>query len=291
MKNGIVKILEETRKLGLSSYEAKTYLALLERESLTVSEIARISRVPRTRIYDVLESLMVEGLAVLKPGKIKRYSAANPVVLQDKLENRIDAEYKEQKKEISKAVLILKREFDSKRDNEAYDGSSVDNIEILRNPDQIYRRYIQLCANAKSEILGFARTPYVYDSPNLIKEQNTILNEAAHQRNVKLRIIHELPPDEADRVQMYRDINKAFEPDYEELRLIENLPVKGGIFDGSVALFVLEHQVLGEFIQTGLVIDHPIYCRGFKRMFEAYWSDAIDHYILDGRKYYLSKKE
>jgi sugar-specific transcriptional regulator TrmB len=290
MKNGIVKILEETRKLGLSSYEAKTYLALLERESLTVSEIAKISRVPRTRIYDVLESLMIEGLAVLKPGKVKRYSAGSPVVLQDKLDNKIESEYKEQKKEISKAVLILKKEFDSRRADETNNGNLVDYIEILKNPDQIYRRYIQLCINAKSEILGFARTPLVYDSPNLIKEQNKVLVEAVH-RNVKLKIIHELPPDEAGRIQMYRDINKAFEPDYEELRLIESLPIKGGIFDGSTTLFILEHQVLGEFILTGLVIDHPIYSRGFKRMFEAYWSDAIDHYILDGRKYYLSKKE
>ena len=47
--------------LGLTSYEAKAYVALVRRDSYTAAQVARQAGLPRQRIYDVLGSLVAEG--------------------------------------------------------------------------------------------------------------------------------------------------------------------------------------------------------------------------------------
>ena len=50
-------------ELGLTRYEAKAYLTLIQRESYAASEFAIEAGIPRQRIYDVLNSLVSRGLA------------------------------------------------------------------------------------------------------------------------------------------------------------------------------------------------------------------------------------
>ena len=89
---------------------------------------------------------------------------------------------------------------------------------------------------------------------------------------------------------MYKEINKTYEPEYEEIRLSERLPMKVAIFDGLIAMVTMVYPILNELSLTGLVIDHADYSEGLKTMFEGYWDKGIDYYILDNRKYYLSKQ-
>src|SRR5436853_7739155 len=70
--------VEQLTKLGLTMYEAKAYLALIRRGSSTAAEVARLAGVPRQRIYDVLATLVEKGLALTKPGRVVKYSAAAP---------------------------------------------------------------------------------------------------------------------------------------------------------------------------------------------------------------------
>ncbi|MGZ4630214.1 TrmB family transcriptional regulator [Oryzihumus sp.] len=64
--------------LGLNTYEAKAYLALVLRESWAASDLASQAGIPRQRIYDVLSRLMQRGLARDRPGRVTRYSATDP---------------------------------------------------------------------------------------------------------------------------------------------------------------------------------------------------------------------
>jgi sugar-specific transcriptional regulator TrmB len=59
--------------LGLSPYEARAYLVLLERGESKASQIATASRIPRGRIYEVLESLHAKGLVSVVSAKPLRY--------------------------------------------------------------------------------------------------------------------------------------------------------------------------------------------------------------------------
>jgi len=70
---------------NLNIYESKVWLALLSKGMASAGEIAEISDVPRSRTYDVLESLEKQGFAIQKIGKPVKYLAVKPVHVIEKL--------------------------------------------------------------------------------------------------------------------------------------------------------------------------------------------------------------
>ena len=70
--------LNKLRDFGLNSYEAKLWTALLSRGISTAGELSDIANVPRSRSYDVLESLEKKGFVVMKLGKPIKYIAVSP---------------------------------------------------------------------------------------------------------------------------------------------------------------------------------------------------------------------
>ena len=65
--------------------DIKQRLHLLEKDRLSAVEVAKISGVPRGRVYEILDNLLAKGLCHSIPGKVKYYSAANPTVLREKM--------------------------------------------------------------------------------------------------------------------------------------------------------------------------------------------------------------
>jgi HTH-type transcriptional regulator, sugar sensing transcriptional regulator len=70
---------------NLNIYETKVWLSLLQKGVASAGEIAEISGVPRSRTYDVLESLEKQGFAMQKIGKPVKYIAVRPVAVIEKL--------------------------------------------------------------------------------------------------------------------------------------------------------------------------------------------------------------
>jgi HTH-type transcriptional regulator, sugar sensing transcriptional regulator len=72
-------IEHELEKIGLTRGEIKVYLALLGLGTSTAGPITTKSRISPSKIYDVLNRLIVKGLVsyVIK-GKIRHYKAASP---------------------------------------------------------------------------------------------------------------------------------------------------------------------------------------------------------------------
>lgn len=73
----------------LNIYETKVWLALLGKGSASAGEIASISGVPRSRTYDVLESLEKKGFAIVKIGKPVKYLGVKPKMVIEKLKNNV----------------------------------------------------------------------------------------------------------------------------------------------------------------------------------------------------------
>ncbi len=76
----------------LNVYETKVWLALLSRGVASAGEIAEMSNVPRSRTYDVLESLEKKGFAIIKLGKPVKYIGVKPKLVLDKLKNNLRKE-------------------------------------------------------------------------------------------------------------------------------------------------------------------------------------------------------
>ena len=72
---GLVMIVKDEflnklrRFFGLNLYEVKIWTALLSRGVSTAGELSDIGNVPRSRAYDVLESLEKKGFIIMKIDK------------------------------------------------------------------------------------------------------------------------------------------------------------------------------------------------------------------------------
>src|SRR3989304_929662 len=80
---------------GLNIYETKVWLALLKKGVASAGEVAEASGIPRSRTYDVLESLEKRGFAIAKLDKPVKYLGVKPKIIIEKLKNNIKKEASE----------------------------------------------------------------------------------------------------------------------------------------------------------------------------------------------------
>src|SRR3989338_7854146 len=76
VKEAFLKKLKASFNLNI--YEVKIWTALLSKGVSSAGELSDISNVPRSRSYDVLESLEKKGFVVMKIGKPIKYLAVEP---------------------------------------------------------------------------------------------------------------------------------------------------------------------------------------------------------------------
>jgi len=82
--------IKKTKFFGLNTYEAKIWVSLLSKGTSTAGELSDIANVPRSRSYDVLESLEKKGFVVLKSGKPIKYLAVPPKDVLKNLKRQIE---------------------------------------------------------------------------------------------------------------------------------------------------------------------------------------------------------
>src|SRR3989344_4741300 len=86
------KVLDALRTIGLNKYERNLWVALLSRGSSTAGELSDISNVPRSRCYDVLESLADRGFVMVQPGKPMKYVAIHPREALERVKKKVQEE-------------------------------------------------------------------------------------------------------------------------------------------------------------------------------------------------------
>lgn len=257
--------VHQLNKLGLNSYEAKAYLALLGRESFSASQVARHSGVPRQRIYDILACLIERGLAISRPSRRGcRYAGVSPkVALSALLEQE-----KQRIRHLQEEAALLTRELSSQYRAGQAQTTPLDYIEVLRGPSAISERFAQIQEQCTREMLLFTRPPYAR-LPHEYAGESKLL-----KRNIRARSLyqHDVLVDET-----MRPLLVAFIQQGEEARFVAELPMKLVIVDEQIVLFEMEDAVAGRNDLTILVIENPQFTRTMKAVFESYWSLGM-HY-------------
>tara|TARA_Y100000310_G_scaffold345846_1_gene471125 strand:- start:20483 stop:21253 length:771 start_codon:yes stop_codon:yes gene_type:complete len=87
LQKDFLKQLKTHFKLNI--YEVKIWTSLLSKGVSSASELAEISGVPRSRCYDILESLEKKGFIMMKIGKPIEYIAIKPEVILDRVKDEI----------------------------------------------------------------------------------------------------------------------------------------------------------------------------------------------------------
>ena len=70
--------LRRLQHIGLNAYESRAYLVLIGHTNFKALEVAGRARIPRQKIYEVLDSLVEKGFVQVVQGKAKQFSAVEP---------------------------------------------------------------------------------------------------------------------------------------------------------------------------------------------------------------------
>ncbi|MDN5845354.1 MAG: hypothetical protein L0H53_03675 [Candidatus Nitrosocosmicus sp.] len=103
------KYIEQLTTLGLTQGEAKVYLAMIQIGPSRVGKIVEISGVSQSKIYNVLDRLIIKGLASYNiQNNTKHFQALEPSRLQDYILKK-ESEIRKQKESISQIIQDLSK--------------------------------------------------------------------------------------------------------------------------------------------------------------------------------------
>ena len=141
---------KKVKALGLNTYEVKIWTALLSRGVSTAGELSDIANVPRSRSYDVLESLEKKGFVVMKLGKPIKYLAVAPKEVLERVKEQIEAKTKIHisginENSFTSLIKDLQKSYDKTQ-------KDADTIAVLKGPN-LQRHILFLSGNAKKDIV------------------------------------------------------------------------------------------------------------------------------------------
>ncbi len=94
------KVMDALKGIGLNLYERRLWVALLARGTSTAGELSEIANVPRSRAYDILQSLADKGFVAVQPAKPLRYVAIAPEESLDRVKKKMEQDIKEMQERI-----------------------------------------------------------------------------------------------------------------------------------------------------------------------------------------------
>jgi len=100
-----IEVLDALKSIGLNLYERKIFVALLAKGIATAAEVSEIAGVPRSRSYDVLESLAEKGFVVIQTSKPIKYVALKPSDALERTKQVLESRYKSTVERIDKVKV------------------------------------------------------------------------------------------------------------------------------------------------------------------------------------------
>ena len=263
MSNTSLDVKYDLMKVGLTEREAKVYQVLVGVETLTAGAIPKFTDIPRTKVYEILDSLIRKGFCKEgnNNGEGQAYSAVHPKVALANLalaeEERIN-DMKRVNEYISKILTPI-------YDNSSWRLKNYDFVEVIRGRQEIITRYSELRSSTTAELLEFTKGPLAM-SENEIKAES-VLTEKMILSGVKVRAIYEV--DKSD-----HSFDFAFKIDKEigvDARFNSFLPVKLSLVDDKYTMIFMQDPMIIQPNLTGLVIEHAGMNALIKMAFESHW--------------------
>lgn len=152
IKPELVKRIKDYFNLNI--YEAKVWLALLSKGIASAREVADLSGVPRSRTYDVLESLEKRGFAITKIGKPVRYISVKPTEIIEKMKSLVMQDAKDRVLSLSNLRSTSEyTELEQLHNSGIAPIKSHDITGSLKGRSNIMTRLRELLENAKNEVI------------------------------------------------------------------------------------------------------------------------------------------
>lgn len=258
-KNFIGKL----KVFGLNSYEAKIWVALLSRGVASAGELSDVSNVPRSRSYDVLESLEKKGFIVTKIGKPIKYIAVSPDEVVERVKKRVkkDAETQSENIEELKGSDIFE-ELSTLHNN------GIDLVEpseltaSFKGRDKVYDQ-MQLMLKEAEKTFDLVTTDEGLERK---VEFLTRAFKKAYDRGVRTRIAvpgENVNQDVIDLLSQYADMRK-----------MPHINARFAIADGQEISFLMFHdQDVHPTCDVGVWVNTPFFSQAVESLFDIAWED------------------
>ncbi|MFN3654042.1 MAG: TrmB family transcriptional regulator [Candidatus Nitrosotenuis sp.] len=199
------KTRKSLEKIGLTSYEIRTYSSLLKGGELTASDLSQKSGVPYSKIYEVLGSLEEKGWIGSDDSRPTKYFAKSPATALEITKQKIESDFKENENVVLRELVPL------------YEKSGVSerpDIWVLSGIMNIATKILEIVETCRSEVL--IALPKANEA--LIKQALPKLRQL-HDRGVTITILM------SD--QMEKEALKS-------LTRVATVKVKKGLFGGGI---------------------------------------------------------
>ncbi|MFQ5620837.1 MAG: TrmB family transcriptional regulator [Candidatus Nanoarchaeia archaeon] len=248
------------RTFDLNLYEVRVWTALLSRGVSTAGELSDIANVPRSRSYDVLESLEKRGFVVMKLGKPIKYIAVSPSEVVDRVKKNMRT-LAEQK---------IKRLDDLKETDVMGELNSLhtQGIELV-DPTEIsgsLRGRQNLYNHLESMIKGAQKTVTLSTTAQGLQRKFDILRplfEKLNKRGVKVRVA---VPSNADTKRLAKDLSGLA-----EVRASNNSS-RFCVVDGKqVTFMVTDDKDVHHNYDSAVWVHTPYFAEAMDKLFDKAW--------------------
>ncbi len=264
-------IVSHLVEIGLSEREAKVYKVLLGISEITAAAIPKFTDVPRTKVYEVLNSLIKKGFckeaSYPSAGQSggQTYCAVDPKIALSGWMQIKENQLEELKKANEKLIAISSAVYE----HSAWRLKDYDFIEVLKGRQEITHRYTELRSGVTSQILEFTKGSYAMSEEEMNREADNNLRLV--EAGVQLRVIYE--------AKELTDFNNPYwhlknTEIGVEARLVDRVPIKMSLFDNSLIMMLLSDPLIAEPNMTALIIKHPELYSVLKGVFDAHWAQA-----------------
>jgi len=249
-------LLGELSRLGLTTDEARCYLALVGRGGLTAGQLCSATGVTRGRIYDVVRGLLSKGLALETTTTVRRFEPVPPTVAVANLLER-------RRRENEELEQSAQRLIESLHVTAATSDVPPSLLEVIRHRASLRERCGQLERAAAHEILFFVRDQGQV-AGDLVEEI------VALRRGVRLRALYE---SSLLRTPYLETIHRFLAAGGEG-RHVAVLPTRLTVIDERVTMIPLHEATLSARSFTVLVIHHAGLSALAASAFERSWASA-----------------
>ncbi|MBI1934991.1 hypothetical protein HYS31_00985 [Candidatus Woesearchaeota archaeon] len=235
----------------LNIYEVKIWTALLSRGIASAGELADISGVPRSRCYDVLESLEKKGFTIMKIGKPIKYLAVKPEVILERVKRDVIEEAEEVAGQIEKI-----KGTDEFKELELLHKSGIKHVDIsnisrsIVGSSVINRQAKDMLSSAKSNVVIVAKSEHTERIVKLLK--NFMHNFG--KKSVKAK--------------MYSAYSKTAAKKLQNVDYVDyNANTTFITVDGKEMIFLVSNQAAPNF-EVAIWIDSPFFVSAINTLFE-----------------------
>jgi len=252
--------IDKLKILGLNSYEGKLWVALLSRGTSTAGELSSIANVPRSRSYDVLESLEKKGFIMVKLGKPIKYAAIEPEEVIERVKKQLNTNTNLQitkLEEAKESEVIIELSLLHKQGIELIDPTDISGS--IRGRENIYNQLLFMIKEAKNSlILSTTNSGFKRKIPQLLYQL-----KKANKRGVNIKIASNLDTSCADLV---KELNK--------IAAVKNIPSSSRflIADESELLFMLsDDKDVHPDYDVAIWANTDFFTKSFTSLFDNHW--------------------